>query len=72
MIQLQNSFAPMISDLSTLEKHLSSPLSNSDISVYREAIAAACVELERRFDDGVNARELVALRSDFGVKILKF
>ena len=65
MIQLQNSFEPVISHLAALEKHVSSPLSNNHISVYREAIAAARVELERRFDDGVNARELVALRSDF-------
>ncbi|MFT4563713.1 MAG: [protein-PII] uridylyltransferase [Gammaproteobacteria bacterium] len=65
MTQLQTSIVPLTEALSTLEKFDNVPLSQSDISAYREAIVAAHLDLERRFDDGINARELVAIRSDF-------
>lgn len=54
-----------IGDLSAIAHLDDKTISNQDIGTYRACIADAHSELERRFNAGTSAREIVNLRSDF-------
>jgi [protein-PII] uridylyltransferase len=57
--------------LAFLTDNASAPLSRDNVAAYRDGIIAGHIELEHRFGAGTDARELVALRSNFIDAIVK-